>query len=73
MFHSMSDNRKIRRRQRCPECNLRTDQHSLKVASPAILPSYPNERSSHVMTDEIIWEQYILEKMPLQAHRKPFF
>ena len=72
MFHSMSDNRKIRRRQRCPECNLRTDQHSLKVASPAILPSYPNERSSHVMTDEIIWEQYILEKCPCRPTESRF-
>ena len=69
----MSDNRENKVTPMLPGMNLRTEQHSLKAAPPAILPSYPNERSLHVMADEIIWEQYILEKTPLQGYRKPFF
>ena len=34
----------------CPECGIRSDQHSIKAAPPAILPSYPNERSGHVIS-----------------------
>ena len=35
--------------------------------------SRPNVRSRHVAADEITWEQYVLDKMPLQAFGKPFF
>ena len=35
--------------------------------------SQSNVRSRHVAADEITWEQYVLDKMPLQASREAFF
>ena len=73
-FHLMSDNWKIRRRQRCQEYSLRIDQHSLKTAPPAYCQAI--RMSGAVMSYQGGWNYLgaiYFGKMPLQGYRKPFF
>ena len=47
--------------------------HSLLSRLPGSWSLEPGSWSRHAQADEITWEQYVLEKMPLEDFRKLFF
>ena len=72
-FHLMSDNWKIRRRQRCQEYSIRTGTHSRKSgpAGYTVKSAEWAERSYHGGWNYL--GAIYFGKMPLQGYRKPFF
>ena len=72
-FHLMSDNWKIRRRQRCQEYSIRTGTHSRKSgpAGYTVKSAEWAERSYHGGWNYL--GAIYFGKMPLKGYRKPFF